>query len=317
MSVMISRRQCLSAIAGSAVAASTASAGAGIPKLPLCAFSKHFQWTDLKETAALCASFGYDGIDITLRPGGHVLPERVEDDLPKAVETIRKAGLSVPMVTSDIIDVKTPHAERVMRTLKSQGILRYRWGGFKYVDGVPIPKQLSEFQARTRDLAAMNKQHGLCAMYHTHSGANQVGASFWDLYLILKDYSPDQVSANFDIGHATVEGGLGGWLHSARLLLPYTRGVALKDFKWTQNEKGEWIVGWCALGQGMVNFRKFLPMVKAAGFEGPLQLHMEYPELGGADNGKTSFTIPKDRLLSIMRRDVVVCRGLLRDAGLA
>ena len=52
----------------------------------------------------------------------------------------------------------------------------------------------------------------------------QVGASMWDLYLLLKDFDTESVSANYDIGHATVEGGYGGWIHSARLLMPYMRG---------------------------------------------------------------------------------------------
>ncbi|MBI3210202.1 MAG: sugar phosphate isomerase/epimerase [Candidatus Solibacter usitatus] len=286
-------------------------------KMTLCAFSKHFQWTDIKETAELCASFGYEGIDITLRPGGHVLPERVEDDLPKAVDLIRKAGLKVPMVTSHIVDAKTPHAERVVKALAGLGIRNYRWGGFRYNDRAPIPAQVEEFRARTKDLAALNRQYGVCAMYHTHSGVTQVGASFWDLYLILKDQNPAEVSVNYDIGHATVEGGLGGWQHSSRLLMPYVRGVALKDFAWKQNDKKGWSAAWCALGQGMVNFKLFLPMLKAANFQGPLQLHMEYPELGGADSGKSTYSIPKAQLLEIFRRDVVLCKKMLREAGLA
>jgi hypothetical protein len=44
---------------------------------------------------------------------------------------------------------------------------------------------------------------------------------------------------------------------------------------------------------------------------------MEYPELGGADSGKATYSIPKERLLSIFKRDVVKVRELLRAAGLA
>jgi len=57
--------------------------------------------------------------------------------------------------------------------------------------------------------------------------------------------------------------------------------------------------------------------VKAGGFNGPLQLHMEYRELGGADTGKTEFSIPKAKLLEIMRRDIEAFKGILRPAGLA
>ncbi len=309
---MISRRECLAALAGSVAAAPAAPA----ERMTICAFSKHFQWTGVREMSEFCASIGYQGIDLTLRAGGHVLPERVQEDLPKAVEIIHKAGLKIPMVTSDIVDVRTPHAETVVRTLKSAGIRRYRWGGFKYVDDRGIPEQLAEFKVRVKDLAALNKQYGVCAMYHTHSGIGQVGASMWDLYLLLKDYDPNAVSVNYDVGHATAEGGYGAWIHSSRLLMPYIRGVAVKDFKWKQNDKGVWVPGWCALGQGMVNFKRFLPMLKAAAFTGPLQLHMEYPELGGADSGKKQFSIPKEKLLAIFRRDLDTLKGLLRETGL-
>src|ERR1700730_7627933 len=107
---MMSRRKSISAIAGAAALPAAASSMAmppakGAPdKMILCAFSKHFQWTDVKECAELCAGWGYEGIDLTLRPGGHVLPERVEEDLPKAYEAVKRAGLTMPMVTSHIID---------------------------------------------------------------------------------------------------------------------------------------------------------------------------------------------------------------------
>ncbi|MCU0248383.1 MAG: sugar phosphate isomerase/epimerase, partial [Bryobacter sp.] len=146
-------------------------------------------------------------------------------------------------------------------------------------------------------------------------GIGQVGASMWDLYLILKDLDRSAVSVNYDLGHATVEGGYGGWIHSSRLMLPHSRGIAVKDFRWKQNAKGQWVPGWCALGEGMVNFARFFPMMKASGFNGPLQLHMEYDELGGADSGKRQFTIPKEKLLAIMRRDIDRLKSLLRETG--
>jgi len=102
---------------------------------------------------------------------------------------------------------------------------------------------------------------------------------------------------------------------STRLLLPYMKGVAVKDFLWRQNAKGKWAPAWCGLGKGMVDFQQFFQMIKAGGFSGPLQLHMEYPELGGANEGHKEFTIPKDRLIAIMKRDLDLLRGMLRDAS--
>jgi L-ribulose-5-phosphate 3-epimerase len=113
-----------------------------------------------------------------------------------------------------------------------------------------------------------------------------------------------------------VEGGYGGWYHSCKLLLPLTKGEAVKDFVWGKNAKGQWAPAWCALGQGMVNFKEFFGLLKQSGFSGPLQLHMEYPELGGADKGNTTFTIPREQLLAIFRRDLASLKRLMQESGL-
>jgi sugar phosphate isomerase/epimerase len=286
-------------------------------KLPICAFSKHFQWTSVKEAAQLAASIGYDALDLTVRKGGHVLPERVTEDLPKAVEAIRAAGMEAPMITAGIIDITSPNAEDILKTASALGVKRYRWGGFRYDTAKTIPQQINEFRAMSKDLAALNRRHGVCAMYHTHSGAGQFGASMWDIWMVLKDLDSTAVSVNLDIGHATVEGGLGGWINTSRLLLPITRGIALKDFRWEKNASGRWGVRWCGLGQGMVQFKPFLEMVKKNGFEGPLQLHMEYDELGGADSGKTEMSISREEFMRLMKRDLAVLRGLMKETGLA
>jgi sugar phosphate isomerase/epimerase len=309
----LSRREWLATVA----ATTAATAYAVAPDRPaICAFSKHFQWAGIAEMTDLCSKLGYDGIDLTVRDGGHVLPARVEEDLPKAVEIIHKGGLTTPMVTSGIIDARTPDAERVIRTLASLGIRIYRWGGFVYDLKRDLPQQIAGFRERVKDLAALNKQYGVCAIYHTHSGEGQVGASCWDLHLLLEGFDINSVAVNYDIAHATVEGGLGGWVHSWRLLLPRVRGVAVKDFFWERAADGKWQVRWCPLGKGMVDYMRFMPMLKASGFHGPLQLHMEHPELGGANDGKRELTVSKDALVAEMRRDMEALKGMLRQAGI-
>lgn len=287
------------------------------PRSVLCAFSKHFQWTSsIPEMTETVLALGYEGVDLTVRPGGHIEPGRVEDDLPKAAETIRKAGLKLPMITTRIVDAQSPDVERILKTCKALGIPLYRCDTFTYDAVRPLPAQLEDFRARLKELAELNRRYGVCAIYHMHSGPGRVGASMWDLYLLLKDFDTQTLAVNYDIGHATVEGGYGGWIHSARLLLPMTRGVAVKDFLWRKNEKGAWVPGWRPLGEGMVNFRQFFAMLKQSGFAGPIQLHMEYPELGGAARGDRAVNIPREKLLELMRRDVEILAGWLREAGL-
>ena len=288
------------------------------PKPVLCAFSKHFQWASgLPEMTETLLALGYEGVDLTVRPGGHIDPARVEDELPKAAEAIRKAGLKLPMITTRIVDARSPDVERILKTCQALSIPLYRCDNFTYDLARPLPAQLEDFRTRLKELAALNRRYGVCAIYHTHSGPGRVGASMWDLYLLLKDFDTQTLAVNYDIGHATVEGGYGGWIHSARLLLPMTRGVAVKDFLWRRNEKGAWIPGWRPLGEGMVNFPQFFAMLKQSGFAGPIQLHMEYPELGSAARGERTLNVPREKLLELMRRDIETLKGWLREAGLS
>jgi len=84
----------------------------------VCIFSKHLQFLpDYKAMAALAAEVGFDGIDLTVRPGGHVLPENVEIDLPRAITAAGNAGLKVPMIVTKITGADE---KKALRELKSK-----------------------------------------------------------------------------------------------------------------------------------------------------------------------------------------------------
>jgi sugar phosphate isomerase/epimerase len=220
------------------------------------------------------------------------------------------------MITAEITDIRTPHAEAILKAASRLGIGFYRWGGFVYTAEKSIPDQLAEFKTRVKDLADLNKEYGICAMYHTHSGINRMGASIWDLWYVLKDFDSRYVGVNYDVGHATVEGGYGGWISTAKVTAPMMRGVAVKDFRWGVGANGNWQPQWCQPGKGMVDFAKFFVMLKANRFSGPFQLHYEYPELGGANAGQTTMSIAKQAFLSILGRDLTYMRNLLKQAQL-
>ena len=228
--------------AGAAVAAAKA---ANLQKLKVAVFSKHLQFLQGEELARATAEIGFDGIDLSVRAGGHVDPARVAQDLPPLIKIIRAHGLEVPMVTTGIEDAETPHAESVLRTISELGIHHYRWGGFKYDPaGPPLGEQLTALKPRVAKLAALNAKYKTGAMFHTHSGINLVGAPIWDLYILLKDFDPQAVGVNYDIGHATIEGGFGGWYADRNWRID---PVALSQKTHLQN--GDWIEFFSALGE--------------------------------------------------------------------
>src|SRR6185437_11654245 len=103
-------------------------------------------------------------------------------------------------------------------------------------------------------LAELNRRYQVCSMYHTHSGEGLVGASIWDLYIVMRDLDPAFMGVNFDVAHATIEGGLGGWINSFHITGPHLRGLAVKDFVWAKDDRGRWDANWVPLGQGMVRW---------------------------------------------------------------
>jgi hypothetical protein len=65
----------------------------------------------------------------------------------------------------------------------------------------------------------------------------------------------------------------------------------------------------------MVRFPTFFSLLARTAFNGPVQLHFEYP-LGGGDQDKRKVTTAREQIFSAMRRDLRQLRTYLVDAGL-
>jgi len=273
----------------------------------ICIFSKHLQWLDYQGMAKTAREIGFDGIDLTVRPRGHVLPERVREDLPKAVQAIKEAGLDVPMMATAITDPADPLTESTLATASQLGIRYYRMGYYRYDDSRTIRQTLNEARAKLRDLVEMNKHYNMVGTYQNHSGAKYVGAPLWDLDHLFKDLDTRWIGCQFDIRHATVEGGT-VWPTHFRFISRYINTLVAKDFKWSRTDKG-WRAENCPLGEGMVDFPGYSRMLKKAEIAGPMSLHLEYP-IGGAEHGDRRLTGDKQQVIGAMRKDLRFLRNL-------
>lgn len=254
--------------------APAAAAAEAAPAWPIIAFSKPFAQLSCDETADLVAEVGWDGIECPVRNGNstHIKPERVAEDLPRMVEALRKRGKELSVITTSVVQ---PDAlgEKVLRTAAALGIRRARLGFVKYPADVSPAKRVAEFRAMLRDLAALTGELGIQAGYQNHSGSDFVGAPLWDLWEAMKDLDPRHVGVCFDIGHATIEGGL-SWPIQARLLADRFVAVFCKDFYWDRQRPGQQLA-WCPWGEGAID-RRFFTWLRQSGFHGPLCQHHEY-----------------------------------------
>ena len=279
----LSRRQFLSGLAASSAVISVFGVDALAAQhtnspCKIIGFTKPFQTASPAEIADIVAEVGWDGVECPVRPKGQIEPERVEEQLPRLVEALRKVGREVTLISTSIKKV-SPLTEKVLRTASNLGIRRYRMAFWNYSADKPIPDQVAEIRAAMRDLAAINKELDLCGAHQNHSGAAYFGAPIWDIYESIKDYDPNHLGICFDIGHATIEGGL-SWPIEAQLMRPFYTAVFVKDFVWKKSEKG-WNVEWCPLGEGAVD-PKFFGMLKQSGYNRPISQHHEYEVGTGA-----------------------------------
>ncbi len=258
----------------------------------ICAFIKFIQDLPYKQLAETVAELGFDGIEATVREGGHVLPERVEEDLPKLVEALKAVGVEITVMASSVNSLAQPHTRKVLKTAAALGVKRYRLAYYRYDNKKPILDQLDSLKPVLKDLTQFHRELGLQGVYQNHAGASSVGAPIWDLQRLMANYPVKDLAIAFDIRHATVEGGL-SWPLQFQLSQPHLGAVYVKDFTWDKNRKPVNV----PLGTGHVDPR-FFSLLKKSPFTGPISLHVEYlPKAGVAAN----ITALKNDLAALRR----------------
>lgn len=246
------------------------------------------------------AEMGFDGVDLTVRPNGHVLPDQVEKDLPKAAEAMRKVGFTPLIMTTAVQDADDLTDKKLLEIAANLGFQFYRMNWFNYPDGKSIPESLQIFQQKLKGLSELNKKIGLTGCYQNHAG-NEVGSSIWELWELLKTSDQQHMGVQYDIRHAVVEGGL-SWQNGLRLIQSHIKTLALKDFKW-EKKNGEWGVVDTPVGEGMVDFKTYFKLLKQYHISVPVTLHAEYP-LGGAEHGATKLSCDKQVVFNAMKKDL-------------
>jgi len=274
-------------------------------------FSKLLQFLDYGEMAEAAAEAGLAGLDLTVRPRGHVDPENFERDLPLAINAIKAAGLQCEMIATNIVGTENQRDFEMLALARSLGVKSYRTGALRYNEDTHPMQSVDQHRQQLAALARWNEQLGMTGMYQNHSGAGRLGAAIWDLYLVLRDLNPDHIGCQFDIRHAVTDGGL-MWPDSFRMMKPYIRSIIFKDFRWGVVD-GKWRVVSTPIGKGMVDFGRYFSMLKDAGMEVPVSLHLEY-DLGGAEKGRRELTKPGSEVFTAIEQDINSINRLWKKA---
>jgi len=275
-------------------------------------FSKQLEWIkDRNELCELVSKIGFDGFELTVRPKGYVIPERVEEDLPLMAEAAEKAGIKIIMIATRITDPRDPIAERTLKTANQLGIKMYRMGGLQYDESKSIEKNLAEFKAILKDLSQLNKEYHIHGAYQNHAGSNRVSASIWDLWYLLKDLDPKWMGCQYDTRHSQLEGG-SWWPIGLQLIHPFIKTTVVKDFKWIEQNNRKKVQN-CPIGTGEVDFESYFKLVKKLNITGPISLHFPYTFV---ENNNISKQEKLDKILAFMKiHGIEKLRNMLKVSG--
>jgi L-ribulose-5-phosphate 3-epimerase len=239
----------------------------------ICAFSQNLIKVPYPELGLVAQQIGYDGVDLTVMDGGHVNPHITNVDLVRAIESVRGAGLEVPMITTTITTINEQTAYPILAITGHTQVHLYRLGFWPYAaarNATPdIPRRLAQVRGDLTAVLALGRNYQMAAMFPNRAGAF-IGEAVWDVQAIIGDMDPQWIGYYFDPSQVS-----GDMETALRLALPRLKAVALQDYTWVKAGNA-WNMQTCPLGEGMVDWAAFFRILAEAKFTGPVSIHQEY-----------------------------------------
>lgn len=198
------------------------------------------------------------------------------------------AGVALPMASTGITGLDSPHAETIFASAAHYGIRRLKLGYWDYRPFGTLAAQLDEARRRLEGLIRLGDKYKVLPCVHVHSGRTLSNSGAL-LYLILKDFKPGEVGAYVDPMHMSVEGGNAGWEMGLDLVAPWLALVGIKNFRWL--ESGRDAAGqlrfrpvYTPLPDGQAPLPDFVGYLRRLAYDGIASLHSEY-------KGSSSFRV--------------------------
>ncbi len=239
------------------------------PTVTFSVFTKPWK-TALPQLGKMVAELGLDGIELPVRPGYQVEPERVQQDLPAAVKQLGEFGVKITSVAS------TP-TEAVLAACAEQGITVVR---------VMAPIGDNGYmatEARIRDqydaLLPLLERYNVTLGVQNHNGrfvCNAMG-----LRHLLASYDPRFIAAVWDPAHNALNG------EDPELVIdivwPHLCMVNLKNAFWQRTngpeaDDAQWRPSWTTGRQGLASWPRVAAELKRRKYAGTLCFSAEYTD---------------------------------------
>jgi sugar phosphate isomerase/epimerase len=244
-------------------------------------FSKLFKELSINRLVESMHDIGAQGIDLCVRDGYPVNPSNVRNELTKAAERIRKAGLEIPLVSAstNLTNPNDRTAEPLFAACHDAHVPNIKLGYWKF-SGRGYWKDVDAARKELEGFEKLGSRFGVRACLHTHSGT-YLGLNAASLMDLARGFNPSHVGAYLDPGHLALCGEPPAM--AVDITGDYLCMVAIKDCLWILGKDGAPRKShFLPLGQGMVEWADVLRALKARNYPGPLSFHSEYEDLSTA-----------------------------------
>ena len=232
-------------------------------------FTKAWKTVPLGRLGGLVRGMGFEGIELPVRPGFQVAPERAGRDLPAAARQLADAGVTIRSVASAA-------DEAAIMACADAGVPLLR---------IMAPIRTDESYAAAEEryrrefdaLLPVLDRAGVTLGVQNHAGrqiANAIG-----LRSLLGSYDPRHVAAVWDAGHEAVAGNEPEM--AIDIIWPHLSLVNLKNAIWLQTadagaESAEWSPYWTAGRLGLSPWPRVAAELQRRGYAGTVCLTAEY-----------------------------------------
>ena len=273
-----------------------------------CVFSKHLQTMGVEELGKTLAKLGVDGVDLTVREGGHVQPAQVKNELPRFQEVLAKQGVKISILTTSIVEIDD-EARNIVETAAKLNIKYIKLGYWPYKGFGHYGEQAKEVKKALAQLEPLFRDNGIKAGFHNHSGMN-MGLNANHVLRLIEDCDPEVIGVYYDAGHSTIEGSISGWMMDLDLTKERIFMIAVKDMAWFRfgtpdEDKKGWMRKMVPLEAGLTDWSAFIDCLKQMKFDGPISFHSEY------QGGHSWKDLTPEEVVEQTARDLSYFRSLM------
>jgi sugar phosphate isomerase/epimerase len=264
----------------------------------LTVFTKPWPQKSLGELADFVAGLGFEGIELPVRPGFQVLPEKVVADLPKAAKIFKDRGVPIRSVAG-------PEDESTIRAMGEAGIPILRTMA-KIDMKAGYLASIQDMRRRWDSLVPALQENKVTIGVQNH--CDYFVGSAMGLVALVGKYERRHVAAVLDPAHC----GLAGEPDDLAIEVawPHLALVNLKSGFWRmvtgpEVEDVQWKKYWTTGRFGITSWPRVVAELARRGYTGDYCLTAEYSSPDGSGDLKGAAV---DRLI---RQDLALARSLV------